>query len=73
MQLGEFLFSTNKNIMLHAFFFLNCLFTLHCYIFAAAYQGMGQRDIHAAQEKDTSGVEFLDEYPKVTKAVWLLH
>jgi len=34
---------------------------------------MGKRDIHAAQEKDTSDVEFLDEDPEVTKAVWLLH
>lgn len=32
-----------------------------------------ERDIHGAQEKDTSDVEFLDEDPKVVKEVWLLH
>lgn len=32
-----------------------------------------QTDIHAEQEKDTSGVEFHDEDPQVMKAIWILH
>lgn len=59
--------------MLHAICFLNCYSLSIALLCICSITSRNGRDIHAAREKDTSDVEFLDEDPKVTKALWLLH